>query len=57
MDDAVNIRMRLKDFVEIVLFFDIDMEEFGPLPADELDAIDGFFRRVQEIVCDDNFVV
>ena len=43
MNDAVNVRMRLEDSVEVVLFFDIDIEEFRPLPADELDAIDGFF--------------
>lgn len=43
MNDAVNVWMRLEDSVEVVLFFDIDIVEFRPLPADELDTIDGFF--------------
>ena len=57
VDDAVNIWMRLEDLVKVVLFPDIDVEEVGALPADELDSIDGFFRGVEEVVRDDNFVV
>ena len=43
MDDTVNIWMRLEDFVEVVLFPDVDLKEVGSLPADELDSIDSFF--------------
>lgn len=43
MDHTVNVWMRLEDLVEVLLFPDIDMKEFGPLAADELDTIDGFF--------------
>ena len=43
MDDTVNIWMRLEDFVEVVLFPDVDLKEVGSLPADEFDSIDSFF--------------
>ena len=42
MDHAVNVWMRLEYFVEIILFPDVDLKEFGSLPTDELDAIEGF---------------
>ena len=57
MDHAVNVWMRLEDFVEVVFFSNVDLKEFGSLSADELDTIDGLFRRIVEIVCDYNFVV
>ncbi len=43
MDHAVNVWMRLEDFVEVLLFPDVDLKEVGSLSADELDTIDGFF--------------
>ena len=43
MDDTVNIWMRLEDFVEVVLFPDLDLKEVGSLSTDELDSIDSFF--------------
>ena len=43
MDHAVDVWMRLEYCVEIFLFSDVDLEEFRPLSADELDAIEGFF--------------
>lgn len=43
MDHAVNVWVRLEDFVEILLFSDVDMEKFGSLSGDELYAIDSFF--------------
>lgn len=43
VDHAVNVWMRLEDFVEVLLFSDVDVKEFGSLSADELDTIDGFF--------------
>lgn len=42
MDHAVNVWVRLEYFVEIILFPDVDLKELGSLPADELDAIEGF---------------
>ena len=49
--------MRLEDFVEVLLFPDVGMEEFGSLSTDEFNPIDGFFRGVEKVVCDDHFVV
>ena len=43
MDDTVNVWMRLEDFVEVVLFPDVDLKEVGSLSTDELNAIDSFF--------------
>lgn len=57
MDHAVNVWMRLEDLVEVVLFSNVDLKEFGSLSADELNTIDGFFRGIVEVVCDYNFVV
>ena len=57
MDDTVNVWMRLEDFVEIVLFPDVDLKEVGSLSTDELDPIDSFFRGIEKVICDDDFVV
>ena len=57
MDDTVNVWMRFEDFVEVVLFPDVDLKEIGPLSTDELDAIDGLFRGIEKVVCNDDFVV
>lgn len=54
---AVNVWMRVEDPVEVFLFPHIDLKEIRPLAADELDAIDGFFGGVEEVVRDDDFVV
>ena len=57
MNDAVNVWMRLEDFVEVFLFSDVNLEEFGSLSADEFDTIYSFVGRVEEVVYDDDFVV
>ena len=57
MDDTVNVWMGLEDFVEVVLFPDINLKEIGSLSTDEMDAIDGFFRGIEKVVCNDDFVV
>ena len=44
MDDAVNVWMRLEDFVEVILFPDVGLIKVGSLSTDELNSIDGFFR-------------
>ena len=43
MDHTVNVWVRLEYFVKVLLFPDVDMKEVGPLSADKLDTIDGFF--------------
>ena len=43
MDHAINVWVRLKDFVKVLLFSDVDLKEVGALSADKLDTIDGFF--------------
>ena len=57
MDDTVDVWMRLEDFVEVVLFPDVDLKEVGSLAADELNSINGFFGRIEKVVCNDDFVV
>lgn len=57
VNDAVNVWMRLEDFVKVLLFPDVGMEEIGSLSTDEFNSIDGFFRGVEKVVCDDHFVV
>lgn len=57
MDHAVNVWVRLEYFVEVLLFSDVDLREFGSLSAYELDAIEGFFGGVVEVVCDYDFVI
>ena len=57
MDDTVNLWMLRKDFVEIFLLSDIDIIEVGSFARDELDATDRFFRRVQEIIHNHDFII
>ena len=56
VDDAVNIRMRLEDLVEVLLFPDVDIVEFRSLARDKLDSINRFFRGVEQVVHNDNLV-
>ena len=57
MDHAVNVWVCLEYFVKILLFSDIDLKEIRSLSADKLDAIEGFFGGVVEVVCDYDFVI
>lgn len=57
VDDAVNIWMRIKDLVKLRLIRDIAGVVLGSLSCDELDSVDGFLRRVIQIVDNDNLVV
>lgn len=50
MNHAVNIWVGLENLVKRSRLSDIDIIEFGPLAADELDAPDGFLRRVVEVI-------
>lgn len=57
MDHVVYVWMRLEDFIKILLSSDVNLKEFGSFSADKFDAVNCFFRGVEEVVCDDNFVV
>lgn len=57
MDDTVNIRVRLEDLIEVLLFPYVDIVEFGSLAADELDTIDGLLGGIEEVIHNHDFVV
>ena len=57
MNNAVDIRMRLEDIVEPRFISDIELEKLWPLAADDLNAIDDLFRRVVEIICNNDLVI
>lgn len=50
MDHAVNIRMRLEDLVEVLLFPDVDIVKLGSLARDKLNSINCFFGGVEQVV-------
>ena len=56
MDYTVNIRMRLEDLIEVLLFPDIDIVELRSLARDKLNAIDCLFGRIEQVVHNNNFV-
>jgi len=57
VDDAVNIWMSLEDLIKAIFVRDVDFIKLRPLPADEFNAIKGFFGRVVEVVDYYNFVI
>ena len=57
MDHAVDIRMLREDFVKRSFIRDIEIIKFGFLTAYELDAVDDFWGRVVQVVCNDNLIV
>jgi hypothetical protein len=57
MDDIVNIWMVIEDLVESSLVGDVELIEFRPLSADELDAVDDLSRRIIQIIDNDYFVI
>jgi hypothetical protein len=56
VNDAVDLGVFGKDFVEGSLVCDVDLVKGGALAADELDAIDGDLGRVVEIIDNDDIV-
>lgn len=56
MDHVVNVRMRLKHFVESLLIGDVEIEILRLLPTYQLNAIEDLFGGVVQVVCDDDFV-
>ena len=57
VNDAVDIRVVLEDFVERSRLCDIDVVEIWALAADEWNAINGLLRGIPKIVSNDNLVV
>ena len=57
VDDAVDIWALLKDCIERLLLSDVKVDEVWSLSTDELNAIQDFFRRVLQVVCDHHVVV
>jgi hypothetical protein len=56
VDDTVDVRVLLEDIVEILLICDVDLIIVRLLAADELYSVQGFWRRVVEVVDNDNLV-
>lgn len=50
VNHTVDIRVRFEDLIQSARDGDVHIVEARPLAADELDAIDGFFRRVPEVI-------
>ena len=57
VNDRVHIRMLVKHLVKCLFVRDIEIVKQRPLSAYQLNAIEHFFRRVVEVVGDDNLVV
>lgn len=57
VDDIVNVWVLGEDLVQRCFVCNITFVKGGSLAADELDAVDDFWRRVVEIVDDDDLVV
>ena len=56
VNDAVNVRMSLKNLVESRLVGDIDLSELSLLAGDQLNATKGLGGGVVEVVGDDDLV-
>ena len=56
VDHAVNIRMRLEDLVEVLLFPNVDIVELRSLARDKLNSINCLFGRVEQVVYNNNLV-
>lgn len=57
VDHIVDVWVVVEDLVESSLVCNVGLVEFGPLAADEFDAVDDFLGRVVEAVDDDDLVV
>ena len=56
VDYTVNIRMRLEDLIEVLLFPDIDIVELRSLARDKLNTIDCLFGRIEQVVHNNDLV-
>lgn len=48
--------MLFENLIQALLIGDINVIELGFLPADELDTVKNFLRRIVQVVYDDNIV-
>lgn len=56
MNDTVDLGVRSKHLVELLVVGDVGLVELGPLAADELNAVQGDLGRVVETVYNDDLV-
>jgi hypothetical protein len=57
VNHIVNIRVLLKHLVQLLLIGDVQSVVFGPLAADELDAVEDLLGGVVKVVDDDDLVI
>lgn len=57
MYDIVDVWVLVEDGIEVLFIRYVAVVVFGPLAADELDAVQDFLGGVVEVVDDDDFVV
>jgi hypothetical protein len=57
MDHTVDIRVRFEDLIQGASHGDVHIVEGRTLAADEFDTIDGFVRRVTEIISYDDLII
>ena len=56
MNDIVDLRVLFEHGVEGRLVGDVEVDELGPLTADELDAVEDLGGGVVQVVCNDHLV-
>lgn len=56
VDNTVNVRVGLEHLVEAVLLSDIELNELGLLARNQLNTSECLFRRVVQVVSNDNLV-
>lgn len=56
MDDAVNIRMVLKNLIEGAIVGDVEVVKLRSLAANQLNPVDSLFGRIVQIVGNDDLV-
>ena len=56
MDDAVDVWVLLEDFIEGLFARDVDIVVIWLLAADELYPVQGLWRRVVEVIDDNDLV-
>lgn len=56
VDNAVNVRVGGKDFVEIGLVGDIDLGECWSLSTDQFNTVESLFGGIVEVIGDDNLI-
>ena len=57
VNDIVDIGVLLKHLLESSFVCDVCLVELRPLPADELNAVDDFFRRIVEVIHNYDLVI